>query len=349
MIETNDGGKTMKRMRNLLLVLFVFGLMAFNANALTSALSLLTNTAMVTAQNAPVGVVDFTNITTATMWGGVMYVRNGTIPGLQQIGNNQRFKWVIQLSNLGNSPAIFDLEVRATNFRRGGGLWGWSFTNVSPVRIGVGSFSNIGFIISNRSPASNLAYFGCLIQASNRSAPLNARAYLGWGATGLSNVNFGGTLAVRTNGNIAIASWGPVVVPQHGILAGSTNRWAGFLMAQIAGPVLTITKSIVSISHSSGLYTGDLLRAEPGAMIVYKIYITNSGSRAATNVKVIDTVQTNFLAWLGATSIVSQGRTFTNATGALVGNKITFNARVSSNFKLNANVADRIYIRVRVR
>ncbi len=345
----------MKKKLGLVLAFAILGLMVCNANALTSAASMLSNIAMVTAQNAPANVMKMTNITTATMWGGVMRVFTGSTD-VQLIGNNQRFKWVIQLSNLGNASAQFGLRVRATNKGVSGGTtaWGYSFTNGSPVTIPVGSFLNFGFIISNTIAMSNNAYYGCLIQASNISAGQNpngisARAYLGWGISPSLNSNtpFGGTLATATNG-LPGANWGPVVVLQHRIAAsGSSNRWGGFLVAQISGPVLSITKTVVSISHSSGLYSGagNLTTAEPGALITYKIYVTNSGSRAATNVSVIDTIKTNFFSTV---TVISQGRTFSNSTGVGANGRMAFTSERSNNRFPNGS-KDRIYIRVRVR
>lgn len=252
----------------------------------------LTNIAIITAQNSAITPSDFTNLTTATMWGGTIGLDSTVV---QTIPNFGSFTWAFSITNHGNVSVNYSASVIASNGWTGGGIWGRRFENLANLNgVGPGGNATINFVISNKTAASNRAYVSYLVQISNISANLSAHAY--YGADGATW--YGGNLGIATNSDMTNAvgagDGGPIVYWQQAASTlGDTNK-AGFVTAIIGAPDLRISKYIPAggIIHPAGLgISGNWV--EPGAYITYYISVTNNGAMA-TNVKIVDTFSTNF-------------------------------------------------------
>jgi len=278
------------RLRNLLLALTVV-VLAGTAQVVqagpTLALYTLTNIAKITAANSPIAPTNAIKVTTATMYGGKASVNLTPVLSINNFGSQ---RWNFTVTNFGNAVTSFTTRLEASNCWFGGGKWARHIE--APVLTGIGPYSagTFQFVVSNTSPASNGAYVGFLIKISNKSAQSIAHAY--FGADGVTW--YGGSLGILTNNSkINPLTWngGPVVYLQNPAL--SSTNWAGFLTAILRGPSLRIVKSIAGIWHPANLAMAAGY-AEPGAFITNRIWVTNSGSSYATNVKIMDTMTTNF-------------------------------------------------------
>jgi len=304
----------------------LFFLNSFVEAAYTPALALLTNIAKITAANSPTAPTSATNVTTGTMFGGTAVLDTSSSVPIQTIGNFQRTLWTINVTNYGNANANFQAAVVASNVRRGAGTWNWHFNNQATLN-GLAPFAmtSIQFVISNIAPATNGSYMSYLVRLSNMSAQIPSRVYKG--STGTNW--YGGRLGVWTNYNKTnyVSSGGafhigPVFfLPFAKTKNGDTNQ-AGFLTAIIAGPVLQISKKVTLFTRPvSGLTYASSGTVEPGTYIQYRIFVTNSGSAAATNVKIVDHFASSFLDFVSTNSNINfryDAANSTPATGNLI-------------------------------
>ncbi|GEM_PF-3763558 len=338
-------------MKKKILLVMVASVLAFSVTTIraqvsyTMALESLTNIAKVTAANAATFPTDMTNVTTATMYGAALYTITPAATYRQSLSTFGRTSWVIALSNLGNAQAPFKVGVYATNRWYGGGSWNTYISNATPT-INPGEVAFTTLVISNVTPASNNAFVSVLVYASNLQAPQAYYAYLGYDATGAQTVRYGGTLGQDTNGGSYASTRGPISFLQFAAQAGAgfTNA-AGFLTAQLAGPVLHISKTIVSILHpaaATGLTVADGT-VEPGSIITYQIWVSNSGSKA-TAAKIADQFNATYFDLVDWTN----GSIFTNGAGATAG-RMVFVATNGVDDELPAATADKVKIRVRVK
>lgn len=284
----------------------------------TEALQVLTNISRFTAENASQDAYATNrNVTVATIYGG--WMTNSPTP-VQNIVNYGRQIWTINFTNTGNATANFTVRVVASNIYTGGNWADWNrhFNNTGGLSgLGPGAGTSFQFVISNVNPVADGAWVSYLIQVTNTSANLSARAY-----TNDQGTWYGWSLGVSTN--TTFWATGPVVYLQNGGQQTPNTNEAGFLTVVVQGPILSISKSIQSVSHPSGLVSGTNW-AEPGAIIVYSIKVTNEGSGAANNVAVIDTIPTAYLEFASYTEgsilkyyqTVGGDITFTNSTFAV--------------------------------
>ena len=323
------------------LLVSVFLLFAVSSYAVTFSLSNINNIAKVTAGNSINAPTYATNLTTATMYGGSVITNAGSTV-VQTIANLNEVTWTFTVTNWGNATADFDAKVVASNVNPKGGTWAHHFNNVAANLTGISPFGNatFQFVISNVSAASNGAWMSYLVQVSNKSADIGAHAYMGSdGSTW-----FGGTLGIQTNGSSA-SNDSYCYLQQGAQTTGNTNK-AGYVTAIVSGPVLNIVKSIETVTDPSGLgHTADGF-AVPGAYITYRIWVTNSGSAAATSFKVLDTLATQFVSYVGltstATNLVLDATASTADDGS--GNNLTF-----TNIGQQLNAGDRAVVRIQVK
>jgi len=261
----------------------------------TEALQILTNISRFTAVNAASDAYATNrNVTVATIYGGWM---TNTDTPVQNINNYGKYTWTIYFTNTGNATADFTVSVVGSNIYSGGNYSDWNrhFNNTGGLSgLNPGAGTTFQFVISNVNPVPDGAWVSYLIKVTNTSAPANARAY-----TNDQGDWYGWSLGVGTN--TTFWATGPVVYLQHaGQQTPNTNE-AGYLTVIVQGPILAISKSIQSVSHPSGLVSGTNW-AEPGAIIVYSIRVTNEGSAAANNVAVIDTIPTDYVEYVDYTN-----------------------------------------------
>jgi uncharacterized repeat protein (TIGR01451 family) len=272
-------------------------------SAATTALSVLTNIATLTAGNAPLNDSGFTNVSCATMYGGSMSFTGAVANAVLGINNLKAVSWTINITNYGNAQANFRAYVVASNTNRGGATAGWvhHFSTsaggggpaLAVTNFILGPFATIGFnfAISNSISANNGAWMSFMLKLTNISAQYLAKVYRSSDGT----TWYGGTLGMKTNHNITNAPL--TVVMQHIAQKTAHTNDSGYLTALLAGPVLRIHKSVDSVSAPSGL-TIPQGYAPPGALITYRIVISNIGSANATNARMRDTFATNFLTWI---------------------------------------------------
>jgi len=322
-----------------LTLLFVFSgsLIAYNESH-TRSLQILTNIAKFTAENAATHpIATNRNVTVATMFGGWM---TNTTATTQNITVLNKYTWTILFTNTGNSIASFVAKVVGSNKSAGSSWSAWArhfndITEGGSFNVAPGSGTNFQFVISNTSPVADDSWVSYQIMVSNTTAGARSLSYHAYQDT-FGNW-YGKNLGVGTN----MKQWasGPVVYLQTGPSVNSTNQISGYLTVIIQGPILQISKSIQSVSHPpSGLYTTSTNWAEPGAIIVYRIWVSNAGSAAANKVKVKDTIPTNYVTLVDVTNGTFLKRDGTFALPNVVFTNSTFNNGVSDVLKIRVRV-----------
>ena len=313
---------------------------AQSANAATSAALLMTNVAKITAANSTLAPTDFTNITVATMFGGSAMLSNAYY---QSISTFQRFVWTINVTNFGNATAKFVPKVVFSNNRSGGGTWSYHFNNANNItNLSPSQWGSLQFVITNITLASNGAFNSYLVKFSNTRAPQTAKGYFG-----IDGTWYGGTLGLSTNAkvgsvtNTAAHLIGPIVYLQFPTTA---SNYSGFMKAIISAPQLNITKWISGIFNPYSGLTLNGNQVIPGSQIAYRIKVTNSGSVAATSVKIIDSFSTNFLL-----VSVTNGGIFTNYLNTTSGALSVMKFSNYSSNRLSPGRSDIIKIVVKVK
>jgi len=293
-----------------LTLLFAFSgsLIAYNETH-TSPLQVLTNIAKFTAANAATyPIATNRNVTVGTMFGGWMTNTNATP---QYITVLSKYTWTILFTNTGNSIASFVAKVVGSNISGGSSWSAWArhfntITEGQPFSVAPGSGQNFQFVISNKSVVPDGSWVSYQIMVSNTNAGARSPSYHAYQVFGNW---YGKNLGVGTN----MKQWasGPVVYLQTGPSGNSTNQISGYLTVIIQGPILKISKSIQSVSHPTVLYSSTNW-AEPGAIIVYRIWVSNAGSAAANTVKVKDIIPTTYVTLVDVTNgtILTRDTTF---------------------------------------
>jgi uncharacterized repeat protein (TIGR01451 family) len=318
-----------------LTLLFVFSgsLIAYNESH-TYPLQILTNIAKFTAANAATHpIATNRNVTVGTMFGGWMTNTTGTP---QNITVLSKYTWTILFTNTGNSIASFVAKVVGSNKSTGSAWSSWArhfnnegnLSSISP--FGGTSFQ---FVISNTSPVPDGSWVSYQIMVSNTTAGARSLSYRAYQDT--SGNWYGKNLGFGTN----MYQWasGPVVYLQTGPSVNNTNQISGYLTVIIQGPILQISKSIQSVSHPSGIYSTTNW-AEPGAIIVYKIWVSNAGSAAANTVRVRDTIPTNYVTLVDVTNGTILKRDTSIALPNVVFTNSTFNNGASDVLKIRVRV-----------
>lgn len=293
------------------------------------ALQILTNISRFTAQNAATKPsVTNRNVTVATMYGG--WMTNYAAPWSNMTVFGKR-TWTIYFTNTGNSSASFTVRVVRSNIYTGGNYADWSRT-INPTTLGPlapGAGTTFTFTISNVNPVPDGAWVSYVLQVTNTTAKASARAYQDAAGTW-----YGRNLGFETN----FRQWatGPVVFLQHPGAKYPNTNVAGSLTVIITGPILQISKSISSVTHPSGLYSGTNW-AEPGAIVTYNIVVTNAGSAAANNVAIVDTIPTTYVTFINLSNTLG-GWSSNWSSPYLTLSTNTFAAGAKRTFKITVRV-----------
>lgn len=186
-----------------------------------------------------------------------------------QIGVATDFAYT--LTNVGNGSDNFNLTVPVIDYGNGASAWLWAITDMSDNTI-----SQTGALSEDA-----VASFKVRLTPTVGNAPDGAVATYTLNAA--SSGNSGATAYAGANG---IAYGG----------LGGTFTDSAWLM--ISGPVISLTKTLLSINDPRGLG-----QAVPGAYLSYQTDITNTGSGAAAGVVIHDQIPDNTkLRWTGTLS-----------------------------------------------
>jgi uncharacterized repeat protein (TIGR01451 family) len=295
--------------------LFLFAVLLISIGEIQAAYTpqayILTNLAQVTSWSIPgsqVATIRNTNVTTATMFGGT-FRTNVPAAGISATYKTISFfglaSFSLIVSNYGNYTAGFRARVVTTNRRSMPDSLNWGFHfGAGPAvlsNFSLAPFASmpLTFIITNNTvPISNKPFISYLIMISNTTTGTQKSGHV---YKGSDNLWYGGEMGVSTNhARTNYVNGAPVVGPVFflqalGKTGGITNR-AGFLTAIISGPILKISKTVIAVTHPSGLYAAaNIALAEPGALITYRLAISNVGSAVATNVIVMDSMLSNVM------------------------------------------------------
>ncbi len=328
-----------------LLLLFVFTVSNGYGQFGTAAEYILTNVASFTAGNVPSPAVDSDiTVTVATMYGGRLSVSpSPTVTAYMPIIFPGVTSFTLTVTNYGNAEADFGVRIIDTNANLRGGDFRWSLQNTGDIQdIVAGGDGTFQLFITNTVAATNGAWYSLLVQVTNQTAPSGQEGYYAY-APGIGTNWYGGDQGIRTNHTITNA--GSLIYLQHSAQAAPSTNQAGFLSVIVQGPVLVISKSVLSVSHPSLLYGARTDVAEPGAEIIYNIFVSNSGVSYATNLTIVDAIDTTYLEFVRVTN----GVIFSNTTALPAGNTLTFKTYGAENDKLAVNGYDNIQIVVRVR
>lgn len=256
--------------------------------------------------------VVLTNIATLNWTGGSTGVSNimangvGTNYGASWIGENDKSitpgnyqSNITYLTNDGNSQATFYLFSRTNLTRTASLVWTNWFTNMSDggaradtmsINISPAGRKLINFEVYAPVGETNTAYitYNCL--ASNVTAAAdsgNASNY-----TGINGTVYGGTMGMFANY--------PFTVLMTNGQANFTN-W----IVTVSAANITLAKT-VNISNAAP-YGGNTTVPFPGALISYKIAYNNVGAANAANVRIVDSIPTNFVDMVTTAALFRKG------------------------------------------
>jgi len=253
---------------------------------ITRAGTVITNKAVVNASNIPNAISNSVTTNVDRIAGGWWTRDADTSGSTGSLVSNMSY-----LTNLGNDDWYF--QVKVTNFNRSGantaGPWSWSIRRGATV-IATGSsnstaWSNIGII--NMGAVSNIVF---RVQVAATAAD---SSWEEWSLMArITNTHVNTVWYTGSNGNRYGGQWG-VVYSDRVVWTNNTEadlQWR----VTVSGPVLAVNKYIDAINDPLG---GNL--PIPGARIQYRIHLTNTGSAAAMNVMIRDTIQTQYLESIG--------------------------------------------------
>jgi len=258
----------------LISIFCLFAVSLFGAN--------FTPTGTIISNVSTAGCDVFGTISVTNRAGAVQTIYGGTWTGEADLSGavaSSSFTNTTSLTNLGNAASItYDLTVPYTNYTGTyGAAWTWTFYNaafgvINSIAINQGAVQTIHFVVAVNAGAQNgsTGNFRPRAQVTGNTTATNY--------TGDNTLNYGG----QVGDAVALgAGYGPGYILIDPTDASSRREW----LVTVAGPVLTIAKSIESttmVSGPAGVY--------PGATITYKIRVVNTGSGAAANVYINDTV-----------------------------------------------------------
>lgn len=240
------------------------------------------------------------------------------------------------LTNLGNDAFTFAIGITNSQNSSDTGPWSWTiytqgnFTtaaatgssnklNAFTLTISENASKRIDLVVTVDIAASSGSQSWVLIAYDNGTHQ-NQDNY-----TGDNNIQYGGP---------AGEGWGDTISDALVCYEPSPgdHNWT----VTVSGPNIAITKSIQSITTSSP--DGPDNVAIPGATIVFRVYVTNSGNGAANNVVVKDYLYTNYVVYDGRTQ--PAGWTFSsNISGnpwVLQWSNSSLNANSAVTFTINA-------------
>jgi len=305
----------------------------------TDAGTTIQNISIVSADNA--SAQQATRSTNVRRIGGAWYDGATGIPtdGNGTAGTPTYFTFII--ANRGNSNDTFTLRIVATNTNTAvpSSYLGWTnqiVENGTDTVINTTGSLPAGNTFTFRlrvRPASTAlvnswAEYRILAISVNNATATN---YTGDPAGGLTD-HYAGDIGEDWAGAMGATYYGRLT---HG--TGSTSGGAtanDYIRLTLQGPVLAITKRIVSVSGPMGSLP------VPGSTITYAIYVTNSGTAAANNPRIVDTFPAN-TTYRDATDGVEFSSHTTNGTAA--GNSIRWTAAA-----LNNGNGDQVTFKVRI-
>jgi uncharacterized repeat protein (TIGR01451 family) len=266
----------MKKLLVLTLILCV-GIFLYGDAAGTAAGTRLTNRAYAGAGNLAQNVTNGIGTTVLSIEGGT-WTSADADQGSAAAGT--LYTYSTWLTNEGNTNDWFSLAVtnNATNTPTGG-AWTTSFSNVTSgalatvtrCTMNADSVANIVFKCTVNAAAGNASYREYVLKARPNDTS-TANDY-----TGDNSSAYGGDI-----GNDATYGAGFVICTSS--VAG--REWR----VTVSGPILAITKTVDSITTTAPEIGNG---AYPGALITYKIAVTNSGAGSATGVFIRDSVPAN--------------------------------------------------------
>jgi len=277
-------------------------------NAQTAALSWLTNMASVTANNVLKSSNDMTNVQVRTMFGGRFSLPLTVMT--QNVAALEGYKWQVNFTNKGNATSPFTIKFDATN-KSAGTTWTAGFINgtrsyvVTPA-LASGGFTTVFVCVTNQptAAADGSKYFVRIV-ATNTTPVVQLTMLNGaTNYTGDNLVSYGGDMGETWVGTNKIAGYRRVYMQ-------NVTYSTAFFILQISAPKLSITKSIISITKG-GVASSPI----PGSTILYRIFVTNSGSAAADRLRINDqTPVAPLIAWGGTYGMTNLSAKDTNYAG----------------------------------
>lgn len=269
-------------MKNLMIIISIVAMVfvAGNVLAQTPATTRISNEVTVTADNA----------TTASTVSPVSQVR--VIAGASYtavpadstgVSAGSTVDIIFTIRNDGNlqDDYTFAVVVSETNPAVDcGGSWGSNWLDAGAAgdtaeNVDVGNTASITLRVAVSGTADDTAYFRYRVEATSANA---ATAVMSGAYIGDNSTAYCGNMGVNWAGN---------ATNQDGILRHYSSL-NDFIELVVSGPVLTIQKTITYIQLG-----GTDVSAIPGATIRYEIFVTNTGTAAASNVRISDPVPAN--------------------------------------------------------
>jgi uncharacterized repeat protein (TIGR01451 family) len=227
---------------------------------------------------------------------------------------------ITTLSNFGNGIIAYQLSVDSfASLGNGVADWPWQIITNSVTYLSGSGNAGPGPSISLAEGAAKTITFRVLVNPGATAATQQFRL-IAQSPTGHINTD----AYVGDNGTTYGASWGAVVADRV-VIAGTGAAIDAndnlYSITTAASPLITISKSILSISDVSGYGSGVAI---PGAKITYQIKVTNAaGSGPASGVVVKDLCTSGFLATIADQAV---GGASTEAAWAMsvVGTTLTW-------------------------
>lgn len=324
-------GVTTYNMKTLLILISILATICFvgTASAQTTAATPINNISIVSADNLASPVSDSTQFLVRGMAGADYTV----IPadGSGNAGAVTTLQFTIR--NRGNTNETYNLAIAmsATNAAQAGDYINWTnrITDVggltiTSVALAVGGTADFYLHVRPTALASDGDWKQYKIYAT-AARFTTATNYASGGTL------YGGDIGENTNGVVSAAFYGMLSHGATTLSGATTNEWIRVL---IQGPILTVTKRIISVTSPLGAIP------VPGATIVYSIKVTNSGAAAAVNPRIFDLIPANTV-YIPNTAVNGTSLT-THATNAAI-SQIKF-----SGANLNAATVDTVQFSVRI-
>lgn len=285
-------------MKRLMLVMFLIAIvMAFTGSvyAQTPDTTLLQNTANVTAGNVPTGASASHNTNVQRIVGAEYSV----IPTDTTAAPGQTVNLIWTVVNRGNANDSFSINAVSVNEATNGG---WTVNQLetaiaTPFALGNAVSYTMQVIVGGA--ASNGAWIEFqvdLISDEFGGAANYGRCYVGDNGTvygGDMGLDLAGT---TTNDNSTLLH---AVAPQGFANFGAPATGNAWVRIDISGPVLSIVKYISNVTLDGAAAPGVI----PGSTITYCVLVSNTGSGAAEDVIITDTLPGN-TTYVAASAVV---------------------------------------------